>query len=228
MQIPDYLTSLEQAFLVHSNSETALQMKKYMKDKFVFFGVKSPVRKQLYRVQKQQFGLIPIEKKVEIVKWCWGAPQREWQYFAMEFLGKEAKKVDEDVISLYEFIILNKSWWDTVDYIASNLVGSYLRKFPEQIAILTEKWMKSDNMWLQRTCLLFQLKYRQKTDVNLLENFIVRLSDSKEFFIRKAIGWSLREYSKTNPAYVKQFVARHQLSGLSKREALKWMTGKGI
>ena len=228
MQIPEYLTSLEKAFVAHSDSETALQMGKYMKDKFVFFGVKSPMRKELYRDQKQQFGLIPTDRKMEIVKWCWAAPQSEWQYFAMEFLGKEAKKVDEDTISLYEFIILNKSWWDTVDYVASNLVGSYLRKFPEQIEILTERWMKSDNMWLQRVCLLFQLKYRHHTDAQLLKSFIIRLSGSNEFFIRKAIGWSLREYSKTNPAYVKQFVVNHQISGLSEREAIKWMKSKGV
>jgi 3-methyladenine DNA glycosylase AlkD len=83
-------------------------------------------------------------------------------------------------------------------------------------------------MWLQRTCLLFQLKYRKHTDVDLLVGFIMLLRNSKEFFIRKAIGWSLREYSKTNPEFVISFVEKNQLSGLSEREALKWMKAKGI
>ncbi len=198
-------------------------MKKYMKDLFEFYGIKSPIRRELYKQHKQQSGLIPKDQATEIMKWCWQAPQRDYQYFAMEFLGKVAKKADREIIGLYEYMITHKSWWDTIDYIASNLVGVYFTLYPELIEEYTSKWMDSDNMWLQRVCLLFQLKYKSRTDTRLLEKFILRLSGSKEFFIRKAIGWSLREYSKTNPDYVKTFVSEHQLSGLSEREALKWM-----
>lgn len=228
MPTPEYLQVLESRFMAHADAEISLQMKKYMKDRFEFYGIKSPLRSKLYREHKKQFGLIPTDKKSKIVRCCWNAPQREWQYFAMEFLGKETKKADQQLIELYEFMIVNKSWWDSVDYIAVNLVGPFLQKFPERISGLTEKWMDSGNMWLQRTCILFQLKYKSNTDTELLERFIIRLMDSKEFFIRKAIGWALREYSKTNPEYVKEFVLTHQLSGLSHREALKWMENKGM
>lgn len=228
MTIPFYLKSLEKSFTASANPQEAKKMKKYMKGLFDYYGIKSPKRKELSKIQKQQFGLIPANQTEEVVKWCWEAPQREWQYFAMDFLGREAKKANVEQIELYEFLILNKSWWDTVDYIASNLLGVYFRKYPQQIPATTKKWMDSENMWLQRSCILFQLKYRKDTDTDLLESFIMPLKESKEFFIRKAIGWSLREYSKTNPEYVKQFVKNNQLSGLSQREALKWMVSKGL
>ena len=131
-----------------------------------------------------------------------------------------------EIINLYVFMITNKSWWDTVDFIASNLVGTYLKRFPGQTETLTTQWMKSENIWLQRTCLLFQLKYKSETNTELLHQFINQLSASNEFFIRKAIGWILREYSKTNPDFVVDYVEKYPLSGLSQREALKWLNNK--
>ena len=148
--------------------------------------------------------------------------------FAMEFLGKSAKKETENIINLYEFMITTKSWWDTVDYIASNLVGVYFSNYPNHINSITTKWMASNNIWLQRTCLLFQLKYKSKLDTELLNSFIVQLAQSKEFFIQKAIGWILREYSKTNTQFVIDYVSNNNLMPLSNREALLWMNKKGI
>ena len=108
------------------------------------------------------------------------------------------------------------------NYIAANLVGNYCQR-PQHIEKLTSQWMASDDMWRQRTCLLFQLKYKSATDKVLMHSFISRLSDSKEFFIRKAIGWVLREYSKTDAKFVIDYVTRYPMSGLSQREALKWV-----
>jgi 3-methyladenine DNA glycosylase AlkD len=228
LKTPDYILPLEIEFKKYADPTNAVQMKKYMKDRSEFFGIKSPPRRELYRKHISQFGLMPVDQREKIVKWCWEAPQREWQYFAMEFLGKEAKKVNENIIDLYEFMIVTKSWWDSIDYISANLVGPYLQKFPEHIPHLMTRWMNSDNMWLQRTCLLFQLKYKTSTDTQLLSSFIKPLSSSNEFFIRKAIGWALREYSKTDPDFVIQFVKENTLSGLSEREALKWLRNKGL
>jgi 3-methyladenine DNA glycosylase AlkD len=227
MPVPEYLQQLESRFVANADAATSEQMKKYMKDLFGYYGIKAPLRKELYREQKNQYGLIPPENKELIVRWCWDAPQREWQYFAMEFLGKEAKKAPKEMVGLYEFLITSKSWWDTVDYVAVNLVGPYFQNYPEEIMPLTERWMNSGNMWLQRTCILFQLKYKKHTDTKLLDSYISRLNHSSEFFIRKAIGWALREYSKTDPEFVKEYVASHKLSGLSQHEALKWLTNKG-
>lgn len=226
--IPEYILPLREAFLSKANTAEAIPMKKYMKNKFDFFGIKSPLRKDIYIDFKNKYGLLPDENFGEIIKWCWKQDEREYQYFAMVFLSKRMKKSTKEIIDLYEFMIVEKSWWDTVDFIAAVLVGDYFKKFPDEIKTVTEKWMNSGNIWLQRSCLLFQLKYKNKTDVELMESFIVRLLGSKEFFINKAIGWILREYSKTKPQVVVNIVERHSLSGLSSREALKWMQNKGL
>ena len=226
MQTPDYLQPLELAYLQHADADIAGPMKKYMKDRYEYFGIKSPLRKEIYREHKLNYGLIPQEEKEKIIKWCWQQPQREYQYFAMEFLGRASKKEESDSIDLYVYMITNKSWWDTVDFIATNLVGTYLQRFPEHTIRLTTEWMASNNIWLQRTCLLFQLKYKTATDTALMHGFINQLSDSKEFFIRKAIGWVLREYSKTDAQYVLDYVKMYPMSGLSQREALKWLVSR--
>jgi len=228
MQTPNYIIPLQKAFIAAANAKEAPAMKKYMKNKFEFFGIKSPLRKEIYKNHKNEFGLLPDENFEQIVRWCWAQPQREYQYFAMEFLGRQKKKANIEIIDLYEFLITEKSWWDTIDFIAAHLVGSYFEKFPEQIKPITTKWMKSENFWLQRSCLLFQLKYKEQTDKELLTNFIKQLLGSNEFFINKAIGWALREYSKTNPRFVVVFVSNNPLSGLSRRVALKWMQDRGL
>ena len=228
MNTPEYLVFLEEEFIAVSNEKEAIAMKKYMKNKFEFFGIKSPLRKEIYKIHKEKNGLLPDENFDEIVKWCWQQPQREYQYFAMEFLKRRMKKTDIQIIELYEFMLLEKSWWDTVDFIAANLLGDYFKKYPDQILPITNRWMQSGNMWLQRSCLLFQLKYKQATDIKLMTNFILELNGSKEFFINKAIGWVLREYSKTKPAFVVDFVVVNSLSNLSQREALKWMRSRSL
>jgi len=228
MATPEYLTPINDTFIAKANNIEAQAMKKYMKNKFEFFGIKSPSRKEIYKLHKSNYGLLPDNGFEDIVRWCWNQPQREYQYFAMEFLGRRMKKADIEIIELYEFIIINKSWWDTVDFIAANLLGDYFKRFPEQINTITTKWMASENIWLQRSCLLFQLKYKQNTDTILMTDFINKLNGSKEFFINKAIGWLLREYSKTNSAFVVDFVGKNHLSGLSRREAVKWMQSRGL
>lgn len=228
MTPPEYLTDLINSFLKCANPAYAVQMRKYMKDKYAYFGIKSPERKELYKIHYRKHGLIPEQSMEEIVKWCWDAPEREFQYFAMESLGKTVKKVEKNIIEIYEYMITHKSWWDTVDYIAINLIGAYFIKYPDEIEKITKRWMNTGNKWLQRSCILFQLKYKSQTDTALLKSFILPLTTDNEFFIRKAIGWALREYSKTNPDYVVQFVEQNTLSGLSEREALKWMKNKSI
>ncbi len=109
-------------------------------------------------------------------------PQREYQYVIMEILGKMAKKAEKERIDLYEYLVINKSWWDTVDYIASNLVGVHFQKYPELIKPYTEKWMDSGNMWLQRTALLFQLKYKKATDTQVFNCLYFKAARFKRVF----------------------------------------------
>jgi 3-methyladenine DNA glycosylase AlkD len=221
-----YLLPLSKAFQSKADGEIAFYMKKYMKGQYEYYGIKSPERRELKKVFLLQYGLPEIQQLETIVKECWDLSQREYQYFIMEVLERLAKNAEKERIDLYEYMIINKSWWDTVDYIASNLVGIHFQKYPEMIYPVTEKWMSSGNIWLQRTSLLFQLKYKKKTDINLMSEYIQQLQGSKEFFINKAIGWILREYSKTDGNWVANYVLNNPLAPLSRREALKWMERK--
>jgi len=218
-----YIVPLSKAFEKNRNEENAYFMKKYMKGQYEYFGIKSPERREIMRDFLKENGLPSVHELNEITMEFWNLPEREYQYVIMDILGKMAKKAEIDRIDLYEYLVENKSWWDTVDYIASNLVGVHFQKYPELIKPYTVKWLDSGNMWLQRTALLFQLKYKKSTDTNLLTEYILSLQGSKEFFINKAIGWILREYSKTNAEWVVEFVKKHQLAPLSHREALKWL-----
>ncbi len=131
------------------------------------------------------------------------------------------RNIEEEDILLYEYMITHKSWWDTVDFIAAVLVGAYFKAFPNKRNDITKRWMSSNNIWLQRSTLLFQLKYKETLDTEFLARTINNLLGSEEFFINKAIGWVLREYSKTNKDWVLKFAAKTSLHSLSKREALR-------
>ena len=216
-----YLVELETAFQKHSNSIKASQMKKYMKNQFEFFGISAPLRREIVRDFLRKENLPPVSSIQEITTELWGKPEREFQHFAVELLTKYLKYIEPSFIHHFEYLITTKSWWDTVDFISPNLVGKHFKSHPELIIPITNNWVKSDNMWLQRASIIFQLKYKTMTDLHLLFEYITLLSDSKEFFIRKAIGWALREYSKTDPESVVKFVNSNKLSGLSTREALK-------
>lgn len=221
-----YVAQVQKTFSTHANPKKATPMKRYMLDKFDFLGIQAKQRQELQRAFMKKDTLPNPEEIPVIIKELWALPEREYQYFAMELLEKYLKNTDETIVSLFEYMIVTKSWWDTVDRIASRLVGFYFQRHTELIEPYTEKWMYYGNMWLQRTALLFQLKYKKDTDTGLLFSYIKALADSEEFFIRKAIGWILREYSKTNPVAVKQFVASASLAPLSKREALKIINNK--
>ena len=216
-----YLKKLEELYVRHADPVRAVPMKKYMKDKFEYFGISSPDRKVIYREFFKSEGLPRINELDGIVKLLWKKPQREYQYFAMILLQKMEKKFDLGILQLYEYAITEKSWWDTVDFIASNLAGPLLERNRDEIPVITGKWMDSGNMWLQRTALLFQLKYKKETDKELLFSLCEKLSDRKEFFIRKAIGWALREYSKTSPGMVSEFIFNTKLSPLSVKEGMR-------
>lgn len=222
----EYLRPLCESFRKAANAADALFMKKYMLNQFEYFGIRSAQQKEIRRRFFKEFGLPEKAILPEITQWLWQQPEREYQYFGVDLTERMFKKPEANAVDIIEFMILNKSWWDTVDWIASHHAGTYFRKFPELIISRTGSWMDSGNMWLQRTALLFQLKYKTDTNQELMFEYMRRLKDSKEFFIRKAIGWALREYSKVAPGNVLEFVEKTDLSGLSRREALKWIERK--
>lgn len=205
------------------NEENSGPMKKYMKDHFPFLGIKSPLRKEL---EKQFFKETEILKRPfnqDFVISLWEKDEREYQYTAITYTGKFIKKLPKDVIQFLGGLITTKSWWDSVDSIAP-LAGELAKKYPELINENINQWSVDDNFWLQRTSILFQLKYKDQTNEALLYDYIVKNADSKEFFIQKAIGWALREYSKTNPVSVKEFIRDNQLAPLSIREGSKYLS----
>ncbi|MBK9207902.1 MAG: DNA alkylation repair protein [Anaerolineales bacterium] len=197
-------------------------MKKYMRDQFEYLGIKSPQGAALMRTFIKEHGLPPLDQLDEIVRDLWALPQREFQYAAMTLMSKFEKKVEPEFITTIEYLITTKSWWDTVDLLAGHAVGSHFKRFPNVREKYLKKWRKSDNFWLRRTTLLFQLGYKKETDFDLLCELVHENLGSDEFFINKAIGWALRQYAHTNPAPVKKFVkATKELHPLSRREALK-------
>lgn len=221
-----YLDPLRLLFEKNRDPIDAAKMKKYMKGQYEYYGIKAPHRRDLMKRFTGDHGVPELKEIPSLVRECWNDPHRDYQYVAMEMLFKMKKKMDEDAVALFEFMITNKSWWDTVDYIAVKLVGEHFGRFPDLIPGITRKWMDSGNIWLRRTCVLFQLHYKKETDLNRLDSFITQLHGSKEFFINKAIGWALREYSKTDAVWVVNYVETHDLAPLSSREALKWLARK--
>ncbi|MFM7566615.1 MAG: DNA alkylation repair protein [Flavobacteriales bacterium] len=207
----------------NGDSQRAEQMQAYLRNQFSFFGVMSVPRKAILKEYKTQRlkTLSPSEKR-SLVRLLWDEPQRECQLIALEWMMQwNPKEYCEEDIDFFESLILQKSWWDTVDGIAPNLIGKYAKRFPEKMKSVLSTWEHHPSFWIRRTCLIFQLRYRQDTDLALLKHFIHSFKSDKEFFIQKAIGWSLREVAKHNPIWVKETVQKESLIGLARREALK-------
>lgn len=217
----DFLASLETEFTSHEDPKNALGQKAYLRNQFEHFGLRTNVRREIQKpfLNKEY---LPTKPELEkIIKTLWKKPHREYHYFAQELAFKYVKNIDEDDIQLYEFMVTHNSWWDTVDFIATKLMGAYFKKFPDLRKTYIDKWLQSNNIWLHRSALLFQLKYKENLDSELMSTTINALLGSKEFFINKAIGWVLREYSRTNPDWVVDFASKTNLNNLSKKEALR-------
>ena len=217
-----YVISLKTLFEQNADPAKAGPMKKYMRDQYEYLGIKSQQVTSLLRGHIKEHGLPPLDKVDIILRELWSLPQREFQYAAMNLMERLEKKANEDFIITIEYLITTKSWWDTVDALASHAVGAQFKRFPKVKEKYLKKWRKSDNFWLRRTTLLFQLGYKKETDFELLCELIKENLGSDEFFINKAIGWALRQYAWTDPTPVKKFVkATKELHPLSRREALK-------
>ena len=218
------IQKLSIAFKEKYNPEKAEGMSKYMRNKFPFFGIQKPERAEL---TKPFFKQLLAEKNVDfssLIKTLWDKEERDYQYFCMDFLRKAEKLWPETIIEDFEWMITQKSWWDTVDFIAANLVGKYFLKWPDKKSEFIKKWDASSDMWLNRTAIIFQLTYKEKTDTKLLFELIENHKHSNEFFIQKAIGWALRQYARTDANAVIEFVNKTELKPLSKREAMKHLS----
>ena len=219
------ILELEQIFKENANKEFAISMKAYMRDKFDLFGIKMGDRRQLTKEIFLQVKSLPKADLIELSKELYCKEEREFHHMAVEFLEKnlKAKNLEVGDIELFEWLIITNSWWDTVDVVAPRLVRLYFETFPEERDKRINDWLGSGTKWLIRSAILFQLKSKEKTDLDFLFSIILSCCHTDEFFINKAIGWILRENSKRIPLEIEAFVEenRDKLDSLSIHEALR-------
>lgn len=217
-----YVKGLKSLYERHADPAQAVPMKKYMRDQFEFLGIKTPQNVALRREFIAKHGLPEPAELDRILRDLWSLPQREFQYVAVGLLGKFEKELPPEFIETIEHLIITKSWWDTVDSIAGNTVGVHFKRYPAVREKYLTRWRRSEDLWLRRTAILFQLNYKEETDFDLLCGIIRENLSSREFFVNKAVGWALRQYARTDPKAVKRFVkATKELNPLSRREAMK-------
>lgn len=213
---------LYEEMIRHKNEEQAQKMSKYMLNKFEYIGIKTPKRRKIF---KNFFKEYKNEEKIdwEFVNKCWENKYREFQYIAADYLKNMKDKLTIDDIPKFKQLILKKSWWDTIDNLDMT-IGALALKDSNVNKILLE-WSLDENIWLKRIAIDHQLLRKEKTNTELLEKILKNNLGQTEFFINKAIGWALRDYSKTNPEWVKNFIEknRENMAKLSIKEASKYL-----
>ena len=218
----DKYSKIKQLFEQNRDEENAIKMSKYMRDLFKFYGIPTPIRKSLYK------DLLKEEKAKKTIDWnfldkCYEDDYREFQYLALDYIENMQKFLNyDDIAKLYKYI-KSKQWWDTIDRF-DRIVGNIAFK-DDRINDLMLKWSKDEDFWLRRIAIDHQLGRKDKTNTKLLEQILINNFGSDEFFINKAIGWSLRDYSKTNPDWVKDFLNKYEnkMNKISLKEAYKYI-----
>ncbi len=216
--VTTYVNAVEAALTPLRDDARALAMAAYMKDHFPFLGIPSPARRVAVKaIAKPDVAAVPA-----IVRALWKRNEREYHYVAVDLLGAFAKKLDAPAtLALIGELALKDSWWDTVDGLAN--VGSDLLLRDAHARDIVWTWSAHESFWVNRLAILHQNHWRGATDEKVLFKLCLAHAHNEEFFVRKAIGWALREYAWAKPAAVQAFVETHRatLSALSAREALK-------
>lgn len=215
------ILQLKEVLLLHSDATKIEGMQAYMKNLFPYLGVTATQRKSAFKLF---LSLWHPQNKEELKQWVnllWQQPEREFQYMAMEFISKYINWLNTSDMPFFKDLILQKSWWDTVDMLAGSYLSKILLKEPSFLSRFVQEFSGDANMWINRSAIICQLKFKEKTQTDWLEFAILPHIHSKEFFHQKAIGWALRQYAKSNPHWVIDFVNKYPLKPLSKREALK-------
>lgn len=222
--INPYIQKLVILFSKHTDPDYAARSKKYLRNQYEFLGLSTPIRRELIRDFIKENGLPQNNTLKDVVLSLWDLPEREYQQAALDILEKTKKDLTPTDMPWLQSLIVKKSWWETVDTLSPRIIGYLFSTHSELIPLYADKWIENENIWLQRAAILYQLKYKEKTDEERLFRYILRRASSDEFFVQRAIGWALREYAKTNPDNVKNFVSQYPLKPLSEREALKHLT----
>lgn len=197
-------------------------MAAYMKHQFSFLGIASAPRRAAQKAVLDELASASGDELIAFAQACWAQEPRELQYVASDALRRHHRNLQPEHLPALAELITTKPWWDTVDTLAANTVGPLVARHPELSSVM-DAWIESDDIWLARTAILHQLLYKDRTDPVRLFAYATRRAADTEFFIRKALGWALRQYARTDPDAVRAYVSTHaeQLSGLTKREALK-------
>lgn len=225
MNLENMHQQLQKSFAAHANPQLAAQKQSYMKSTMPYWGL---YRATITEIVKKELLSAPPSTNQEYrdtIDYIFShATHREEWYAALIYAMKFKKYIVEENIDLYQNLIMQGQWWDIIDTVSSNLLGPALKHSPN-IAKHTLRWIKDDNMWVRRSALLTQLMYKKNIDFALQEKLMLTVAHEKEFFIRKAIGWVLREYSKTDKVAVSNFIETHRdrLSNLSIREGSKYL-----
>ena len=213
---------LYEEMIRHKNEEQAQKMSKYMLNKFEYIGIKTPERREIFKIFFKEY---KNEEKIdwEFVNKCWENKYREFQYVAADYLKNMKDKLTIDDIPRFKQLILKKSWWDTIDNLDMT-IGALALKDSNVNKILLE-WSLDENIWLRRIAIDHQLLRKEKTNTELLEKILKNNLGQTEFFINKAIGWALRDYSKISPEWVKNFIEENKenMAKLSIKEASKYL-----
>jgi len=226
MKLHPWTSAVIERFSQHANPEKAEPMAKYMKNHFQFLGLTSQMRADLLADLLVKENLPEPTALFVIIHELWSLPEREFQYAALTLLEKSQKQLSPTHIPQILELIPQKSWWDSVDALAGSILSKIVKKHPDSLYPHFQPLIHSSNFWENRTAIIVQLKCGAATDTEFLTHAILPHLQNKEFFLRKAIGWALRQYARTNSPWVIDFVNKHekQLSGLSKREALKHLS----
>jgi 3-methyladenine DNA glycosylase AlkD len=218
---------LRSAFEPLRQPDRATGMAAYMRGQFPFLGIQTAERRSVAKSALAAMDLPAETDLIDLSAALYEEPEREYQYVAVDFVEAHVKRCSAGFLNHARVLVTTKSWWDTVDGIAASVVGPLVMANPS-LANEMDRWIEDENLWVARTALLHQLRYKRQTDANRLFRYCEFRAGDREFFIRKAIGWALREYSKTDPEAVQGFIEGHgeDLSGLSKREGMLWITGR--
>ena len=217
MKVEDIFQGLKEV----ANPEDAIHMKAYMKDQLEFLGVKTPVRRKLSKVFFKKNSSLAIDWK--FIHQAWENPYREMQYVVLDYLQLKQKALTPSDLPKIKKLAQTKPWWDTIDFLCRS-VGYISLHYPETKKIVLD-WSRDKDFWLRRIAIEHQLLQKEETDVQLLEQILINNLNQTEFFINKVIGWALRDYSKTNPDWVLEFIEKYKdkLSKLSIKEGSKYL-----
>lgn len=220
---------VEKELKAKRNSIKAKEMAAYMKTDMPFYGVQKPERELIYKRIKKEFKPANFKEYEQGVRALWKLSRREEKYTALTLACQNDEFITSKSIPLFEDLIREGSWWDFVDVIAVDLVGRALLKERKSLKPLMYDWIEDDDFWIRRTAIISQNKHKSVTDEKQLFEFCTAQMHEKEFFIRKAIGWALRQYSYSQPKNVKKFLQsnKHKLSPLSYREGAKQLIRAG-